>query len=99
MADDWDITTGDGSVTLYLPPNFNADLDARTNDGGIRNELQVDGPKAQAEAEPDAAGQHPAVTEPSLKSYSKNTLRGQLGTGGHVLKIRTGDGSIRLRAN
>ena len=99
MADDWDITTGDGSVTLYLPPNFNADLDARTNDGGIRNELKVDGPKAQAEAEPEGAGQHPAVTEPSLKSYSKNTLRGQLGTGGHVLKIRTGDGSIRLRAN
>ena len=39
MTDDWDITTGDGSVTLYLPPDFSAELDARTSDGGIRNEL------------------------------------------------------------
>ena len=27
---------------MYLPPDFGAELDARTSDGGIRNELQVD---------------------------------------------------------
>ena len=32
---DWDITSGDGSVTLQIPDGFNADLDARTGDGGI----------------------------------------------------------------
>ena len=42
MDDDWDISTGDGSVSLYLPTNFSADLDAHTGDGGIRNDLGVE---------------------------------------------------------
>ena len=33
---DWDITTGDGSVTLEFPADFGADIDAHTGDGGIR---------------------------------------------------------------
>ena len=53
MSDDWDITTGDGSVTLYLPHDFSAELDAHTSDGGIRNELRLAAPAA--EADPDAA--------------------------------------------
>ena len=32
---DWDITTGDGSVTLVVPDGFGAELDAHTGDGGI----------------------------------------------------------------
>jgi len=32
---DWDINTGDGSVTLELPDDFSADLDAHTGDGRI----------------------------------------------------------------
>jgi DUF4097 and DUF4098 domain-containing protein YvlB len=32
---DWDITTGDGSVTLELPDGFGGELDAHTGDGGI----------------------------------------------------------------
>jgi hypothetical protein len=35
---DWDITTGDGSVTLTIPDGFGAELDAHTGDGGIRTE-------------------------------------------------------------
>ena len=34
-AADWDIVTGDGSVTLELPDDFSADLDAHTGDGRI----------------------------------------------------------------
>jgi DUF4097 and DUF4098 domain-containing protein YvlB len=34
-SSDWEISTGDGSVTLELPDGFNADLDAHTGDGGI----------------------------------------------------------------
>jgi DUF4097 and DUF4098 domain-containing protein YvlB len=41
MADDWDITTGDGAILLYLPPDFSAELDAHTGDGGIRNDLEI----------------------------------------------------------
>ena len=32
---DWDITTGDGSVTLALPDTFGAQIDAHTGDGSI----------------------------------------------------------------
>lgn len=32
---DWDITTGDGSVTLVVPDGFGAELDAHTGDGSI----------------------------------------------------------------
>jgi putative adhesin len=35
IGTDWDITSGDGSITLQIPDGFNAELDARTGDGGI----------------------------------------------------------------
>ena len=34
-AADWDIVTGDGSVTLAVPDGFGAELDAHTSDGRI----------------------------------------------------------------
>jgi len=37
-AADWEVTSGDGSVTLEIPGDFSADLDARTGDGGIHLE-------------------------------------------------------------
>jgi Putative adhesin len=41
MTDDWDISTGDGSITLYLPDGFGAELDAHTGDGAIRTDLAL----------------------------------------------------------
>ncbi len=41
MADDWEITTGDGSVLIYLPREFGAELDAHTGDGTIQNDLSL----------------------------------------------------------
>lgn len=76
MAEDWEITTGDGTVSLALPPEFNAELDVHTGDGAIRNELAV---------------------SPSSGNSERGTIRGTLGAGGRRLKVRTGDGSIRLR--
>jgi hypothetical protein len=32
---EWTLTTGDGSVTVRVPSDFNADMDARTGDGSI----------------------------------------------------------------
>ncbi len=78
MADDWEITTGDGGVSLYLPADFGAELDAHTGDGAIRNDLEVGGA--------------------DTNETSRRTVRGRLGGGGRALRIRTGDGSIRLRA-
>jgi DUF4097 and DUF4098 domain-containing protein YvlB len=77
MAEDWEITTGDGGVSLYLPQDFGAELDAHTGDGSIRNDLDL------------AA---------SNGENTRRTVRGRLGPGGRQLRIRTGDGSIRLRS-
>ncbi|MEO8076140.1 MAG: DUF4097 family beta strand repeat-containing protein, partial [Acidobacteriota bacterium] len=41
MTDDWQITTGDGSVALYLPSEFGAELDAHTGDGSITDDLGI----------------------------------------------------------
>jgi Putative adhesin len=94
MSGDWEITTGDGSVTMYLPQDFSAELDARTSDGGIRNELHAAMPNAEAEDD-SARGSERRDRDDS----SRHALKARLGDGGKVLKIRTGDGSIRLRVS
>jgi DUF4097 and DUF4098 domain-containing protein YvlB len=35
VNDDWDVVTGDGSVTIDLPQAFDAELDAHTGDGRV----------------------------------------------------------------
>jgi hypothetical protein len=76
MGDDWDISTGDGSVSLYLPDDLSAEVDAQTGDGAIRNELQITGGD----------------------DGNRRTLRGRLGvSGGRLIRVRTGDGTIRLK--
>lgn len=76
MGDDWTISTGDGTVSLYLPDDFGAEIDAHTGDGTVTNELKL--------------------TSAST-GEDRRTVRGRLGSGGRLLRIRTGDGSIRLR--
>jgi DUF4097 and DUF4098 domain-containing protein YvlB len=78
MKDDWSVSTGDGGVTLYLPSNFSAEIDAHTGDGSIRSELDVRGADSENE---------------------RRTLRGRIGSGGRLLKVRTSDGSIRLKVS
>lgn len=77
MSEDWNITTGDGGVSLYLPTDFAAELDAHTGDGAIRNDLDL---ASSGSGERD-----------------RRTVRGRMGAGGRQLRIRTGDGAIRLR--
>ena len=80
MADAWDVSTGDGSVTLTLPVSFSADLDAETRDGSVRSE-------------------HPSLPDVSRNGEGRDRrreLRAKMGDGGPLLKIRTGDGTIRL---
>jgi hypothetical protein len=79
MSEDWEIRTGDGSVSLYLPDGFNAEIDAHTGDGRIRSDLN-------------------GLPSPTRED-SRRTLRGRLGSGGKLLRVRTGDGAIRLGAN
>lgn len=65
MADDWDIHTGDGSVTLEVPQPFDADLDAHTGDGGVSlNAVEVKGEisKHSARGQIGAGGRSLRVT-------------------------------------
>jgi DUF4097 and DUF4098 domain-containing protein YvlB len=75
-AADWEITTGDGAITLELPEPFNAELDAHTGDGGIQmNDVTLS----------NVGGK-----------IGRNSVRGRLGSGGRLVRLRTGDGSITL---
>lgn len=80
MQREWTISSGDGGVTIRLPPDFNADVDARTGDGAISASGDI------------------AVTRPAGEGQRRRVMRGQVGTGGEVLTLRTGDGSIRIVA-
>ena len=84
MTSDWSLSSGDGSIALYLPSDFAAELDAHTGDGSIRNELAL-----AAEAGGDER----------RGDDSKHTLRTRLGGGGKTLTVRTGDGSIHLKSS
>jgi hypothetical protein len=41
MATSWSVRSGDGAVTLRLPADFQADLDAHTGDGRITTEFPI----------------------------------------------------------
>lgn len=74
-SEDWDVSTGDGSVTIDLPDRFDAELDAHTADGRV------------------------SVSDRSFSEASersRRSLRARLGAGGRSVRVRSGDGSIRL---
>lgn len=81
MSGDWDLQTGDGSVVLTLPAEFNAVLDAGTRDGAVRANYS-------ALRDAERAGED--------RDERRRTLQATLGTGGRTLRIRSGDGSIRI---
>src|SRR5260370_5654306 len=41
VAGAWSLRSGDGGITLRLPDDLSADLDAHTGDGSIELDLQV----------------------------------------------------------
>jgi hypothetical protein len=82
MTDDWMVTTGDGSVTAELPKNFNAMIDADPGgDGRVRSELVLSNVTGAAA---------------ETRRRDRGPLSGQLGAGGKLFTLRTGDGTIRL---
>jgi len=87
MADNWELTTSDGSITLNLPNTFNAELDAETSDGAVRADraLFADAPDDESRGE----GR-------DERRERRRSLRSKLGDGGKMFRIRTGDGTIRI---
>jgi DUF4097 and DUF4098 domain-containing protein YvlB len=87
MTDNWDLTTSDGTVVLTLPGLFNAEVDAETSDGSVRSSHPL--------LEDDRAERREGEGSDQRRER-RRTLRSKMGEGGKLLKIRTGDGSIRI---
>ena len=87
MADNWELTTSDGTITLALPVDFNAELDAETSDGTVRAERSLF---------PDERGDESDGDGRDERRERRRTLRSKLGEGGKTFRIRSGDGSIRI---
>jgi Toastrack DUF4097 len=87
MTDNWDITTSDGTVVVTLPGLFSAEIDAETSDGAVRtNHPLLD----------DDRGESREGEGRDERRERRRTLRSKLGDGGKILKIRSGDGTIRI---
>jgi DUF4097 and DUF4098 domain-containing protein YvlB len=87
MADNWELTTSDGTVVLTLPGLFNAELDAETSDGTVRSSHPL--------LEDDFEGRRDGEGRDERRER-RRTLKTKIGEGGKLLRIRTGDGSIRI---
>ena len=89
MADNWELTTSDGTVVLTLPGLFNGELDAETSDGVVRTSHPLLGDSSEARSSNEDENREE-------RRERRRTLRSRMGDGGKVLRIRTGDGSIRI---
>jgi hypothetical protein len=87
MADNWDLTTSDGSVSVTLPGVFNTELDAETSDGVVRTSHPL--------LSPDDNDRHDGENREERREH-RRSLRAKMGDGGKTLRIRTGDGTIRI---
>lgn len=93
--------TGDGSVTLRAEAGtkMTGDWSITTGDGGVvvsvpnDFDAQIDASTGDGSIRSDLN----VSTEGGVSD--KRSIRGRLGSGGKLLRIRTGDGSIRLRAS
>jgi DUF4097 and DUF4098 domain-containing protein YvlB len=89
MSDNWDLSTSDGSVMLQLPGSFNAEIDAETSDGTVRAQHPLlDGDEDRLERRRGEDGDE--------RRERRRILRAKMGDGGKTLKVRTGDGTIRI---
>jgi hypothetical protein len=88
MSDNWDITTSDGSVTVTLPGLFNAEIDAETSDGRVQTSHPLlDNEERDLRRDGEDSDD---------RRERRRTLRTKIGDGGKILKIRSGDGTIRI---
>lgn len=87
MSDNWDLTTSDGTITINLPGQFNAELDAETSDGTVRvnHPLIADDRKERGDGD-----------DRDERRERRRILKSKIGDGGKTFRIRTGDGTIRI---
>lgn len=85
IESDWFIDTEDGSVEVRLPDGVSAVVDAATSNGSIRSNY----PGLTVPDAPDGEGE---------RRDDGRQLKATLGQGGHTLRVRTGDGTIRFES-
>jgi DUF4097 and DUF4098 domain-containing protein YvlB len=85
MTGDWEVTSGDGSITMTLPSGFNAELDAETGDGSVR----ASHPGIRSEEN---------TGDRDERRERRRVLRTTMGQGGKVLRVRTSDGTVRIES-
>jgi DUF4097 and DUF4098 domain-containing protein YvlB len=87
MAENWELTTSDGSVTVTLPGIFSAELDAETSDGTVRTNHPLLSDDRDERREGDDRDE---------RRERRRILKSKIGDGGKMFRIRTGDGTIRI---
>jgi DUF4097 and DUF4098 domain-containing protein YvlB len=92
--------SGDGSVTIEAEPGSTAegDWDIVTGDGSVTLAVP-EGFAAELDAHTgDGSIRMEEITLSNVSgTLGRNTVKGRLGSGGHNVRVRTGDGSITLR--
>lgn len=87
MADNWDLASGDGRVTLTLPSAFSAELDAETGDGSVRSSHPL--------VDDDRGDRRRRERGVSWRDRRRVMLT-KIGDGGKTLRVRTANGTIRI---
>jgi hypothetical protein len=94
--------TGDGSITFRAAPGtaMKDDWSMTTGDGGVALYLPSDfGAELDAHTGDGSIRNELHLNADGDEDKEHRTLRGKLGAGGKLLRIRTGDGSIRLKTS
>lgn len=94
--------TGDGSITLRAEDGsaMKEDWSLTTGDGGVTVTLPSGfGAELDARTEGGTVRSEFRTESDRDGESTKRSLRGRIGSGGKTLKIRTGDGSIRLKSS
>jgi DUF4097 and DUF4098 domain-containing protein YvlB len=97
LAGDVTVQTGDGSIAL--DGKFSA-VHARSGDGSVRIHA-APGTAASADWDISTGDGGVHVEDVTVSNVTgeirRNSIRGRLGSGGHEVRVRTGDGSITVR--
>jgi DUF4097 and DUF4098 domain-containing protein YvlB len=93
------VHTGDGSITFRADPgsSMKGDWSMITGDGGVAVYLPADFSADLDAHTGDGVIRSDLKIDSDNHDSNRRTLRGKLGAGGKLLKIRTGDGGIRLK--
>ncbi len=87
MGENWELTTSDGSVTVTLPGQFSAELDAETSDGIVRTNHPLLADERPERRDGDDRDE---------RRERRRILKSKIGDGGKAFRIRTGDGTISI---